>query len=67
MNLIDEKEFDEMMNVLRMPLPITFRITSYKSFSKEILDLLKEKHFKYLDNITKEENGELVASGGSKG
>jgi 16S rRNA C967 or C1407 C5-methylase (RsmB/RsmF family) len=57
-----KEEFDEMLQILKKPLPITFRITSYKSFSKEILDILKSKHFKYLDEICKEDNGELVAS-----
>ena len=66
LKLVDEKEFEEMMNALKLPLPITFRITSYKSFSKEILHILKEKHFKYLDTISKENGGDLVASGDVK-
>ena len=56
------------METLKKPLPITFRITSYKSFAKELLKTLKEKHFKYLDEIVKEDNGELVKSAaGGKG
>lgn len=53
-------EFDKFMQILRQPLPITFRITSYKSFSAEILKLLKERHFKYIDEITTNENADQV-------
>ena len=63
LNIVPTKEeFDEMLATLQRPLPITFRITSYKSFTKEILHILKEKHFKYLDTVTKQDGGELVAS-----
>jgi tRNA (cytosine34-C5)-methyltransferase len=60
LGLIEPSEFDAFMHVLKQPLPITFRITSYKSFSSEILKLLKEKHFKYIDDITKNENAQEV-------
>jgi tRNA (cytosine34-C5)-methyltransferase len=60
LDLIEPSEFDAFMNVLKQPLPITFRITSYKSFSGEVLNLLKEKHFKYIDEITKNENAQEV-------
>lgn len=63
LNLIDESEFPKFMEILKRPLPITFRITSYKSFAKELLKTLKESYFKYLDEIVREENGELVKSG----
>ena len=60
LNLIDEKDFDQFLEILKKPLPITFRITSYKSFAKEVLHILKEKHFKYLDDITKGDDSEKV-------
>ena len=60
LNLIDPSEFECFMHTLKQPLPIAFRITSYKSFSSEILRLLKEKHFKYIDEITKNENAQEV-------
>jgi tRNA (cytosine34-C5)-methyltransferase len=54
-NLIDENEFELFLESLKIPLPITFRITSYKSFAQDILKILKEDHFKYLDEATKGE------------
>ena len=60
LNLIEEKDFDGFLELLKRPLPITFRITSYKSFAKEVLHMLKEKHFKYLDDITKGDESEKV-------
>lgn len=66
LNLIHESEFEDFMNTLKRPLPITFRITSYKCYANELLRVLKEKHFKYLDDIVKEDGGELVKSGNNK-
>lgn len=60
MNLIEPSEFDVFLETLKKPLPITFRITSYKSFAKQVLEVLKEKHFKYLDEVMKEENADKV-------
>lgn len=36
LNIMDESEFEEFLNVLRQPLPITFRITSYKATLKRL-------------------------------
>lgn len=67
LNLIEPSEFEMFMNVLKQPLPIAFRITSYKSFSEEILKILKEKHFKYIDEITKENAEEVKQASANKG
>ena len=67
LNLMDESEWDLFIETLRKPLPITFRITSYKSFAKEILDILKNKHFKYLDEITKSNPNEVIEASLNKG
>ena len=48
LNLVDDVEFESFLEILKKPLPITFRITSYKSYAKEVLNMLKENHFKYL-------------------
>jgi len=61
LNLIPSGEFDEFMSTLKRPLPITFRITSYKCYANELLNHLKEKHFKYLDEIVKEDGGWLFS------
>ena len=57
LKLIAPEEFDEFMATLKRPLPVTFRITSYKCYAKELLAHLKSKHFKYLDEIVKEDGG----------
>lgn len=59
-NLIEENEYDLFLETLKIPLPITFRITSYKSFSREVLNMLKEEHFKYIDEITKGKDSDKV-------
>ena len=65
LGLIEENEFESFLETLKKPLPITFRITSYKSFTSEVLNLLKEKHFKYIDEITKN-NEKLIEASANK-
>ena len=48
LGLIEDGQFDYFLETLKKPLPITFRITSYKSFTNEVLNLLKEKPLHYL-------------------
>lgn len=67
LNLMDESEWSVFLDTLRKPLPITFRITSYKSFAQEILDILKNKHFKYLDEITRSNPAEVIEASLNKG
>jgi 16S rRNA C967 or C1407 C5-methylase (RsmB/RsmF family) len=68
LGIIDnDEEFDRFLNILKQPLPITFRITSYKSFSNEILKMLKEKYFKYIDEIMKENSEEVRQASANKG
>lgn len=65
LGLIEENEFESFIETLKKPLPITFRITSYKSFTSEVLNLLKQKHFKYIDEITKN-NEKLIEASANK-
>jgi multisite-specific tRNA:(cytosine-C5)-methyltransferase len=37
LSLVDESEWDMFLDILKQPLPITFRLTRYKSFAHEIL------------------------------
>ncbi|CAF0718983.1 unnamed protein product [Brachionus calyciflorus] len=67
LNLMPEEEFEDFLNVLRQPLPLTFRITSYKSYASETLRILKEKHFKYIDEITTENKEEVLEASANKG
>ena len=67
LNLMDESEWNVFIETLRKPLPITFRITGYKSFAQEILTILKEKHFKYLDEITKSNPSQVIEASLNKG
>ncbi|XP_061838377.2 RNA cytosine C(5)-methyltransferase NSUN2 isoform X1 [Nerophis lumbriciformis] len=47
--LVPDGEFDHFMAAMREPLPVTIRITGYKSHAKEILHCLKDKYFKELE------------------
>nr|XP_057902392.1 RNA cytosine C(5)-methyltransferase NSUN2 [Doryrhamphus excisus] len=47
--LVPEGEFEQFMDAMREPLPVTIRITGYKSHAKEILHCLKDKYFKELE------------------
>ena len=58
--IADDAEFARFVDTLKQPLPITFRITSYKSYAHHVLDTLKSEHFKYLDEVTRGDDGERV-------
>lgn len=54
--IVPDNEWDAFMTALKEPLPVTFRITSYKSYANEVLNILKEKHFKYLNESLNNES-----------
>ncbi|XP_056154296.1 RNA cytosine C(5)-methyltransferase NSUN2 [Lampris incognitus] len=49
--LVPEGEFEQFMDAMREPLPATIRITGYKSHAREILNCLKEKYFKEIQEL----------------
>uniref|UniRef100_A0A8C8SHQ4 tRNA (cytosine(34)-C(5))-methyltransferase n=1 Tax=Pelusios castaneus TaxID=367368 RepID=A0A8C8SHQ4_9SAUR len=51
LRIVPEGEWDTFMAALREPLPATLRITGYKSHAKEILQCLKNKYFKELQDL----------------
>ncbi|XP_067385733.1 RNA cytosine C(5)-methyltransferase NSUN2 [Emydura macquarii macquarii] len=51
LRLVPEGEWEPFMAALREPLPATLRITGYKSHAKEILQCLKNKYFKELQDL----------------
>lgn len=65
--LVEPDQFDVFLETLKQPLPITFRITSYKSHSNEILKILKEKHLAYIDEMTRTNREKLVEGSANKG
>lgn len=67
LDLIEPSDFEKFLDTLKQPLPITFRITSYKSYAKEILKILKEKHFAYIDDVTKTNKDQVVEASANKG
>lgn len=67
LGLIEPDQFELFLDTLKQPLPITFRITSYKSYANEILKILKEKHLKYIDEMTKTNRDKLVEGSANKG
>uniref|UniRef100_A0A6J0TW73 tRNA (cytosine(34)-C(5))-methyltransferase n=3 Tax=Pogona vitticeps TaxID=103695 RepID=A0A6J0TW73_9SAUR len=50
LGIVPEGEWESFLAALREPLPATLRITGYKSHAKEILQCLKNKYFKELEN-----------------
>uniref|UniRef100_A0A8C0J7W9 tRNA (cytosine(34)-C(5))-methyltransferase n=1 Tax=Chelonoidis abingdonii TaxID=106734 RepID=A0A8C0J7W9_CHEAB len=51
LRIVPEGEWEPFMAALREPLPATLRITGYKSHAKEILQCLKNKYFKELQDL----------------
>ncbi|XP_068431583.1 RNA cytosine C(5)-methyltransferase NSUN2 [Clinocottus analis] len=51
LGLVPAGEFEQFMDAMREPLPATIRITGYKSHAKEILNCLKEKYFKDIQEV----------------
>lgn len=67
LGLVAEAEYDKFLDILKQPLPITFRITSYKSFAGQVLHTLKEKHFKYIDELTRTNRQMVIDGSANKG
>lgn len=67
LGVIEPDQFEKFLEVLKQPLPITFRITSYKSYSNEILKVLREKHFRYIDEMSRTNREKLVEGSANKG
>ncbi|XP_053718423.1 RNA cytosine C(5)-methyltransferase NSUN2 [Synchiropus splendidus] len=51
LGLVPEGEFDQFIETMREPLPVTIRVTGYKSHAKEILHCLREKYFKDIQDL----------------
>ncbi|XP_075442058.1 RNA cytosine C(5)-methyltransferase NSUN2 isoform X2 [Ascaphus truei] len=51
LKIVPDGEWEQFMSILREPLPATIRITGYKSHAKEILNCLKDKYFKELQDL----------------
>uniref|UniRef100_UPI00358F2CBB RNA cytosine C(5)-methyltransferase NSUN2-like isoform X2 n=1 Tax=Myxine glutinosa TaxID=7769 RepID=UPI00358F2CBB len=49
--IVPTEEWNDMMEALRQPLPVTFRITGYRSHAEDLLRSLKVKHFQELQNL----------------
>ncbi|CCE64226.1 hypothetical protein TPHA_0H00150 [Tetrapisispora phaffii CBS 4417] len=47
----DKDEFAKFKKVCQEPLPITFRITGSRNHASEVLNLFKEKHLKFLNEV----------------
>ncbi|XP_060047128.1 RNA cytosine C(5)-methyltransferase NSUN2 isoform X2 [Erinaceus europaeus] len=51
LGIVPAGEWEQFMGALRQPLPATLRITGYKSHAKELLQCLKSKYFKELEDL----------------
>lgn len=52
--LMSDDEFVQFKEACKKTLPLTFRITGSRKYANEILDLFKERHLKYLQDLEEE-------------
>ncbi|UJR23198.1 hypothetical protein I4U23_026217 [Adineta vaga] len=66
MNLVPEDEWDAFLAALREPLPVTFRVTGFRSHAFAVMNLIREQYFQPLESSTAiEKPKELVWYPGS--
>ena len=52
MNLIPEQEWDEFLATLKEPLPVTFRVTGFRTQAFAVMQLIRERYFQPLESST---------------
>lgn len=56
-NFVGDEEWTQFMDILKEPLPTTFRVTGFKNQSHELMDLLQSEYF---SKLTQTSTGEEV-------
>jgi tRNA (cytosine34-C5)-methyltransferase len=63
LNLVPDDEWDRFLAALKEPLPVTFRVTGFRSHAFAVMHLIRERYFKPLESSTTiEKPKELVWS-----
>jgi tRNA (cytosine34-C5)-methyltransferase len=52
MNLVPDDEWDAFLAALKEPLPVTFRVTGFRTHAFAVMHLIREKYFKPLESST---------------
>ena len=52
MNLVPEEEWDAFLAALKEPLPVTFRVTGFRSHAFAVMQLIRERYFQPLESST---------------
>ncbi|CAF4417092.1 unnamed protein product, partial [Adineta steineri] len=66
MHLVPDNEWDAFLAALKEPLPVTFRVTGFRSHAFAVMHLIRERYFQPLESSTAiEKPKELVWYPGS--
>ena len=61
MKFIPDEEWDQFWATLKEPLPVTFRVTGFRTQAFAVMDLIREQYFQPLESSTSiEKPKELV-------
>lgn len=52
MNLVPEEEWNEFLAILKEPLPVTFRVTGFRTQAFAVMHLIRERYFQPLESST---------------
>jgi tRNA (cytosine34-C5)-methyltransferase len=52
MNLVPDDEWDAFLTALKEPLPVTFRVTGFRSHALAIMRIIRERFFQPLESST---------------
>ncbi|CAF0917297.1 unnamed protein product [Adineta ricciae] len=52
MNLVPDDEWDAFLAALKEPLPVTFRVTGFRSHAFAVMHLIRERYFQALESST---------------
>lgn len=52
MNLVPDDEWDAFLAALKEPLPVTFRVTGFRSHAFAVMQLIRERYFQPLESST---------------
>jgi hypothetical protein len=52
MNLVPDNEWDAFLSALKEPLPVTFRVTGFRTHAFAVMNLIREQYFQPLESST---------------
>ena len=52
MNIVPDDEWDAFLTALKEPLPVTFRVTGFRTHAFAVMHLIREQYFRPLESST---------------